>query len=123
LIGEPVLVKAANDHIMDFTYVEDIAQGFHLACTHANAAGEAFNMTFGAARRLTELVDVIKEYEPSIQTASDDIDDSDRPTRGTLSVEKARTMLGYAPEWPLERGIKAYLEYMRGAEYLNRGVA
>ena len=123
LIGEPVLVKAANDHIMDFTYVEDIAQGFHLACTHANAAGEAFNMTFGAARRLTELVDVIKEYEPSIQTASDDIDDSDRPTRGTLSVEKARTMLGYAPEWPLERGIKSYLEYMRGAEYLNRGVA
>ena len=48
---------------------------------------------------------------------------ADRPTRGTLSIEKARTMLGYAPEWPLERGIKSYLEYMRGAEYLNRGVA
>ncbi len=123
LLGEPVLVKAVNDHIMDFTYVEDIAQGFYLACTHPKAANEAFNMTYGAARHLSELVEVIREFEPSIRMASDDIDDSDRPTRGTLSIEKARTLLGYAPEWPLERGIQSYLEYLRGAEYLNRRVA
>lgn len=114
LNGSPVLVNAANDHIMDFTYVDDIAQGFQLACTHPAAAGETFNMTYGTARRLTELVEVLRQYSPDLATSGEDIDDSDRPTRGSLSVDKARRLLGYEPQWPLERGIPAYLEYLRG---------
>jgi nucleoside-diphosphate-sugar epimerase len=117
LDGSPLLVKAANDHIMDFTYVDDIAQGFQLACTHPAAAGEAFNMTYGTARRLTELVDILRRYAPNLETSGEDIDDSDRPTRGSLSVDKARRLLGYAPNWPLERGIPAYLEYLRGGDH------
>ena len=31
------------------------------------------------------------------------------PDRGTLSIEKARSLLGFSPEFPLEKG---YLDYI-----------
>jgi len=114
LAGSPILVKPRNDHIMDFTYVDDIAQGLFLACTHPAAANETFNVTFGNSRRLTELVDVLRQYVPQLVISNLDIDDADRPARGSLSIEKARRLLGYDPKWPLERGIPAYLEWLRG---------
>jgi len=36
------------------------------------------------------------------------------PERGTLSVEKAKRMLGYAPAFPLERGFVRYVEWYKG---------
>lgn len=113
LDGTPVQLNARNDHTMDFTYVEDIAQGFFLAATHPQAAGETFNMTFGQARRLSDLFRVIRSIEPGLTASTEDIDDHDRPTRGRLSIAKAHRLLGYAPRWPLERGIVAYLDYLR----------
>ena len=123
LYGKPVKVNDRNDHIMDFTYVADIAEGFYLASTHPNARNETFNMTYGHARTLSELVEVIRQTEPGLQLSAEDIDDSDRPTRGTLSIEKARRVLGYAPQWPLERGIPVYFEHLRGARPRLVGVA
>jgi nucleoside-diphosphate-sugar epimerase len=33
------------------------------------------------------------------------------PERGTLSVAKARELLGYAPESPIEAGIPKYVDW------------
>lgn len=123
LAGEPVLVSNCNDHIMDFTYIEDIADGFYLATTHDAAAGETFNITYGKARRLSDLVEVLRQYVPDIQKSSEDIDDSDRPTRGSLDISRARDLLGYDPKWPIERGIPAYLSHLRTFESKMAGVA
>lgn len=120
ILKRPVLVNASNDHIMDFTYIDDIAQGFFLAATKKAAANETFNMTFGQARRLTELVDIIRQHEPSIATASDDIADDDRPTRGSLSIVKAEKLLDYAPKWSLERGVAGYLKHLRESYFNQR---
>jgi nucleoside-diphosphate-sugar epimerase len=35
------------------------------------------------------------------------------PVRGTLSVEKARRLLGYEPAHPLELGIEKYVAWYR----------
>jgi len=35
------------------------------------------------------------------------------PERGTLSVEKARQHLGYAPAYPLERGFVEYIQWYK----------
>jgi nucleoside-diphosphate-sugar epimerase len=113
LDGTPVQLNARNDHTMDFTYVEDIAQGFFLAATHPRAAGETFNMTFGQARRLSDLFRILRAIEPGLTASTQDIDDHDRPTRGSLSIAKAGRLLDYAPRWPLERGVVAYLDYLR----------
>jgi len=36
------------------------------------------------------------------------------PDRGTLSVEKARKLIGYEPEFPLERGFVNYIDWYKG---------
>lgn len=123
LAGEPVLVSNCNDHIMDFTYIEDIADGFYLATTHDQAEGETFNITYGQARRLSDLVEVLRHYVPNIQKSSEDIDDSDRPTRGSLDISRARELLGYDPKWPIERGIPAYLSHLQTFEQKIAGAA
>lgn len=111
------VMLSAKDHTMDFTYVDDIAEGFRLAATHPAAAGETFNMTYGQARRLIDLVDVIRNFHPALALGSDTLDDHDRPTRGTLSIAKARRLLGYAPRYPLEAGIPAYLAHLAGRDW------
>jgi nucleoside-diphosphate-sugar epimerase len=35
------------------------------------------------------------------------------PNRGTLSVEKARTLLGFNPENPLEKGYVEYIDWYK----------
>ena len=35
------------------------------------------------------------------------------PDRGTLSVDKAKKLLGYEPQWPLEKGFGKYIEWYK----------
>jgi nucleoside-diphosphate-sugar epimerase len=35
------------------------------------------------------------------------------PDRGTLSVDKARKLIGYEPEFPLERGFVNYIDWYK----------
>ena len=36
-----------------------------------------------------------------------------RPQRGTLSIEKAKNLLGYQPDYDLEKGINEYVEFVK----------
>jgi nucleoside-diphosphate-sugar epimerase len=35
------------------------------------------------------------------------------PERGTLDVDKARRMIGYEPQYPLEKGFPRYIEWYK----------
>jgi nucleoside-diphosphate-sugar epimerase len=35
------------------------------------------------------------------------------PERGTLSVEKARRLLGYEPQFPVDKGFVRYIEWYK----------
>jgi len=35
------------------------------------------------------------------------------PERGTLSIDKARRLLGFEPQWPLEKGFVRYIQWYR----------
>ena len=35
------------------------------------------------------------------------------PIRGTLSIARARALLGYAPRYPIERGVPEYISWYR----------
>ena len=113
LAGEPIQLNAVNDHVMDFTHVEDAAAGLALAALHPAAAGETFNITYGKGRHLSELADILASYAPEIVRNDDPIEDGDRPRRGSLYIEKARDLLGYAPRIDLAAGIASYLEWLQ----------
>jgi nucleoside-diphosphate-sugar epimerase len=101
-----------TDEALDFTYVRDIAKGFVLAATCASAIGETFNITAGSARTLMDYVMILKGYFPWLEYEVTERD-SFRPKRGTLSIEKARNLLSYKPDYDLEKGIAEYIEFIK----------
>ena len=109
--GEPLNVQG-QDERLDFTYIRDIAAGFILAATHPKAIGETFNITCGQSRTLLEFVEILKTHFPQLEyevTARDAF----RPRRATLSIEKAHRLMGYAPQFPLEKGVADYVAFNR----------
>ena len=91
---------------------DDAAQAIFLVGTHPAAKGETFNVTRGEARSLKDVLDVIQKEIPELNVQYGPVP-SYMPRRGTLDVTKAKTLLGYSPEFDLERGVKLYIEHLR----------
>jgi nucleoside-diphosphate-sugar epimerase len=111
LRGEILELRGA-DVALDFSYVNDTASGIILAAKHKNAANQVFNITYGQGRTLKEYVVVLRTLFPNIQITEVAAEEH-RPKRGALDITKARNLLGYAPEYPLEVGVPLYVEFMR----------
>ncbi|WP_291499421.1 NAD-dependent epimerase/dehydratase family protein [Desulfocurvus sp.] len=113
LRGE-VLKVFGEDEKLDFTYVKDIANGFILAATHPGGANQTFNITTGKAQRLLDYVLELKNLFPDLRYEVVPRD-AFRPKRGTLSIDKARRLMGYEPAYDLARGVAEYVDFVRRA--------
>jgi len=97
---------------IDFTYIDDLVAGICGAIASPAAKNEIFNLTHGDARSIKQLVGVIREHFPSVKVENVPRDNL-MPFRGTLSVDKARRVFGYAPANPIEVGMPKYIEWYR----------
>lgn len=104
------------DESLDFTYVKDIAKGFILSATNDSGIGETFNITHGKAHTLLEYVQELEKYFPNIEYEVTPRDEF-RPMRGTLCIDKAKTLLGYEPNYTLEKGIYEYYHFLKETRY------
>jgi nucleoside-diphosphate-sugar epimerase len=112
LRGRPLTVNGDGYDALDFTYIDDLAQGVLLAIARPEARNEVFNLTFGGARRISQMAELVQEHFPGTELLNNPRD-SLMPERGTLSVEKARRLLGYEPRFPLEKGFVRYIEWYK----------
>ena len=112
LKGAPLRVDGDGSDKLDFTYCDDLIEGICLAMTKPAAIYQTFNLTYGRSRSINDLVGVIREHFADVEV---DRVERDRlmPHRGTLSVAKARAVLGYEPKYPLEKGMAKYIEWYR----------
>jgi nucleoside-diphosphate-sugar epimerase len=109
--GETLKVKGA-DEVLDFTYVEDTAQGIVLAATNDRANSQIYNITRSDDKQYT-LKDAA---ELAIRIAGKgDLIVADRdlsfPKRGRLSIMKAKRDLGYSPQVGVEQGFQRYYDW------------
>jgi nucleoside-diphosphate-sugar epimerase len=58
------------------------------------------------------MIGVMREKFPGIEVKYNPRDNL-MPERGTLSIEKARRLLGYEPAYPLERGFAEYIAWYK----------
>lgn len=100
-----------KDERLDFSYVEDVAKGFVLAAFTKEASKETFNITGGNSRTLFEFAEIVKKHFPKVSIVLTERE-SGRPVRGTLDITKAKTLLGYNPEYDIEKGISEYIKYL-----------
>jgi len=112
LNGKPLLLEGGGDGRLDFTYIGDLVNGISrsIALHPGPGRSETFNLTYGEARTIADLAAVVKNVIPEV-VLEDRPRAEDKPIRGTLSIDRAREVLGFEPQWPLEQGYKRYCEW------------
>ncbi len=113
LTGGDINIQGDGKDREDFTYIDDLIDGVVKVISQPeNSIGETFNITAGEARSIGELAFHVKQHFPeTIITYSER--DKMKPMRGTLSVEKAKRMLGYSPKYTLEKGLSEYIDWYK----------
>mgnify|MGYP000734193665 CR=1 FL=1 len=107
-----IVIRGNGSDALDFTYIDDLIQGVILCMGNPAAYGQTFNMTYGQARTLTDVLRILRTHFPSLLMRYEPRDTL-MPERGTLSIQKAQEKVGYRPLFPLENGLEAYVEWYR----------
>lgn len=117
LRGETLTVHGAHESL-DFTHVDDAADGIVLAATKDAANGKTFNITRNASKSMT-LLDAAALCIKIAGQGKIDIQDRDRafPTRGRLNTDLARSELGYNPIVNVKEGFKRYHQWFLESRY------
>ena len=117
--GAALRVTGDGGERLDFTFIDDLVNGIRLAITHPKAINQVFNLTYGQSRSIHDLVDIVQTSFPEVAVEYVERDKL-MPLRGTLSVKKAKDLLGYAPQNPVEVGFPKYIEWYKALDPSGR---
>lgn len=112
LQGLDISIQGDGSGRLDFTYIEDLVAGVVNILENKSSINQTFNLTYGESRSVSQMVDILVEHFPGIKI---NYLPKDRltPDRGTLCVDKARELIGYNPQFPLEKGFVEYIEWYK----------
>jgi nucleoside-diphosphate-sugar epimerase len=113
--GGVLKVNGANE-TLDFTYVDDAADGVVAAAVLPNAANQTFNITKSHSVSLLQAARMIIEIvgKGSIELRDKD---ADFPSRGALNIDHARKILGYNPQVDVAEGFENYHDWFKNSLY------
>lgn len=114
LKGAIAEIHGDGEQTRDFTYVDDVVQANLKACSApAAACGQVFNIAFGDRISLNDLYREIARLLGSTQEPrhiaprAGDVRDS------LADIAKARSLLGYAPQYDVRRGLAEAIDWYR----------
>ncbi len=112
-----VILSDQDDLKRPLVYVKDAARATALACCRQEPApSSVFNVAGDRAASLAECAQILARLLPGLKiTRLENPPDSGavRPQSVALSIDRARAELGYEPEYPLERGLGEYVEWLQ----------
>jgi nucleoside-diphosphate-sugar epimerase len=115
----PLQVDGDGSDRLDFTYIEDVVNGVTAILTKEKARNQTFNLTYGSSRSIADLVKILRGHVPDIVVKNNPRDRL-MPSRGTLSMDKAKQLLGFEPQYPLEKGYPRYIQWYKNLFNSNR---
>jgi nucleoside-diphosphate-sugar epimerase len=110
LFNKELVINGDGEEKLDFTYIEDLTGGILNIINNKNSVNQIFNLTFGEARKINEMISILKGYFPTLKVKKIPRDNL-MPYRGTLSMNKAKSLLNFKSNWNLEKGYKKYIEW------------
>lgn len=115
--GGVLKVNGAGE-TLDFTYVDDAADGIVSAATRIMCRNMTFNITKSHSVSLLEAAEMIVKLvgRGTIEVRDKD---ADFPSRGALNIDRAKTILGYDPKVDVEEGFQKYYEWLENSIYWN----
>lgn len=102
--GSDLKVNGINEHL-DFTYVEDLAQGIAGAAISENTNNKTYNLTRGKSRSILDAANLVVQL---VGKGNVNINDKDvtYPSRGALNIDAACRDFGYDPKIDIEEGFQ-----------------
>ncbi len=107
-----ITINGDGGDLLDFTYIDDLTKGIILAIEKKESQNETFNLTYGEARSIGEMAEILKDHFPKININYIPKDNL-TPDRGTLKIDKARKLLGYEPEFAIDKGYPKYIKWYK----------
>jgi nucleoside-diphosphate-sugar epimerase len=116
--GETLRVNGAEE-TLDFTYVDDAADGIVSATTRMMSANRTYNITKSHSVTLLEAAEMIVRIvgKGTVEVRDKDVD---FPSRGALNIDRARVILGYDPKIDVEEGFQRYYEWLDNSVYWSK---
>jgi ADP-L-glycero-D-manno-heptose 6-epimerase len=109
--GQRPRIFKQGEQKRDFVYVKDVVEGSILAI-EARESG-IYNLGCGQARSFNELVDILNKCLGT-KFVADYIDNPHAHYQNftEADLDKVRSALGYQPQFPLEAGVKDYMNWL-----------
>lgn len=116
---ESPLINGDGSYSRDFTYVENVVQANELAATVSNseALNTVYNIAYGENTTLNQLFEKLKmalsAFDPiilKVEKTHGPIREGDIP-HSLASIDKAKHLLGYQPQFNLEKGIEKAISW------------
>lgn len=113
--GEVLKVNGASE-TLDFTYVDDAADGMVAAALSDATNNKTYNITKSHSRTLLEAAQLAVKLAGR---GSIDVQDKDKdfPSRGSLCINAARQDFGFDPKVDVEEGFHIYHDWLASSSY------
>ena len=113
--GETLQVNGASE-TLDFTWVEDAADGIVGAALSDNTDNKTYNITKSHSRTLLEAAQLVLRLAGG-GTFVVEGKDKDFPSRGALNIDAARRDFGFDPKVEVEEGFQKYYEWLENSTF------
>jgi nucleoside-diphosphate-sugar epimerase len=113
--GGTLKVKGKNE-MLDFTFVDDAADGIVAASLSEIAYGNTYNITKGASTTLYEAAQLAVSIVGKGDIVIEDKDD-DFPSRAALDISKAQRDFNYNPAVDVKTGFVEYYRWISTSTY------
>jgi len=115
LRGQTLKVNGPQE-TLDFTFVEDAADGIVAAALRPQANNHTYNITKSHSWSLLDAANLAVRIAGRGQVEVRDRD-PDFPSRGALNIDAARRDLGFDPKVDIEEGFQRYHEWFKNSEF------
>jgi len=116
---ESPIINGDGTFSRDFTYIDNVIHMNLCAIVsdNAEALNTVYNTAFGERTTLNELTTLLKKYLSDYDTVIGDLEVNYGPERkgdvphSLASIDKAKSMLGYAPKFDIKSGLKEAVKW------------
>jgi nucleoside-diphosphate-sugar epimerase len=118
--GEPTRFATGGPMKRDYTHVRDCCDAIVLALNaprNEPGAQRVLNVSAGQAHTAADVAEMVRRIVPGADIAIGDtltpLEAENVKMRAPLDISAAKRVLGWSPNWPLEKGIREYAERYR----------
>ena len=105
-------INGDGEDKLDFTYIQDLVRGISYCCDNEKSKNETFNITYGNARKINDLISILQDEFKDIKVNYKE-KEKFMPERGTLKIDKAKKIIGFKANYSIELGYREYISWYK----------